>query len=239
MPDSVCDLHLAPVSALLFGDGAAPPLWLWLSLEPEEIDRLEAALLDHLRSPLFPPRIGERPVRPGDELGLLEFAAGFAPIAGRFAGGVELLIAATRIVAERGGPRCREGALACIEALQHRQHAEARALGDSAGAPARLRRFVLAARLTADLWLRFVPGAEGGQPIGPRLAEAVGLAHRTAAPPSAASAPAQPPAAGTRPGIPVLGPFEPPNDRAEWGAYRLLAAGVPLRRVPRDAARRL
>ena len=51
-----------------------------------------------------------------------------------------------RIVAERGGPLCRQAALACVEALQHRQHAEARNLAEPA-APGRLRHFVLASRL--------------------------------------------------------------------------------------------
>ena len=238
MPDSVFDLHVDPASALLFGDSTAPPLWLWLTLEPEEIDRLEAALLGHLRSPLFPPRIGERPVRRGDDAGLMEFATGFAPIAARFAGGLDLLIAATRIVAERGGPRCREGALACIEALQYRQHAEARALGDAAAAPVRLRRFVLAARLAADLWLRFVPAPDIGRGIGPRLAEAVDAPEEAPAPHPAPQAAAPVAASGT-PLVRVLGPFEPPNDRPEWQAYRALTAPLPLRGAPRDVAGRL
>ena len=146
-------------SILLFGDEATAPLWLWLVLENDEIAALEDALLEHLRSPLFPARVGERAVHPGDDVGLLDFASAFAPIASRFAQGRDLVVAATRIVAERGGPLCRQAALACIEALQHRQHAEARNLAESA-APARLRHFVLAARLCADLWLRFVPSAE-------------------------------------------------------------------------------
>lgn len=236
MPDSACDLH-APASPLLFGAGSTPPLWLWLALEPEEVDRLEDALLAHLRSPLFPARIGEQPMRRGDDAGLLAFATGFAPIAPRFTGGFDLLIAATRIVAERGGRLCREGALACIEALQHRQHAEARALGDAEAAPARLRCFVLAARLSADLWLRYMPAPEIGRGIAARMAEALEL-PAMAAPPAPAAAPPPAERAGTA-GQRVLAPFEPPNDRAEWGAYQALTAPLPLRRVPRDAARRL
>ncbi len=140
-------------SVLLFGDDATAPLWLWLVLENDEIAALEEALLEHLRSPLFPARVGERAVHPGDDVGLLDFACAFAPIAARFAHGRDLVVAATRIVAERGGPLCRQAALACIEALQHRQHAEARNLAEPA-TPGRLRHFVLAARLCADLWLR-------------------------------------------------------------------------------------
>lgn len=244
MPEAVFDLHLAPPSAgtaLLFGDEAAPPLWLWLALEPEEVERLEAALLDHLRSPLFPARIGERPLRRGDDAGLLAFAAGFAPIAARFAGGSDLIISAARVVAERGGPLCREGALACIEALQARLHAEARSLGGESGAaPHRLRRFVLAARLSADLWLRYVPGAESGRPLASRLAEILGTAPRAVAPEPAPAGPRGPEshAAGGAM-VQVLQPFEPPNDRAEWQSYQTLAAPLPLHRVPRDAAGRL
>ena len=47
-------------SVLLFGDEATAPLWLWLVLENDEIAALEEALLEHLRSPLFPARVGER-----------------------------------------------------------------------------------------------------------------------------------------------------------------------------------
>jgi ATPase family protein associated with various cellular activities (AAA) len=252
LPDSVFELHVAAPAdnALLFGDDASPPLWLWLALEPEEVERLEGALLGHLRSPLFPARIGERPVRRGDDAGLLAFAAGFAPLAPRFAGGIDLLLAATRIVAERGGPLCREGALACIEALQHRQHAEARSLGDSSSSPTRLRRFVLAARLSADLWLRYLPGPESGRTVAARLAEVVGAPARAssaAAEAAAAAAPGSthvsssstPAAAPEGPAVTVLQPFEPPNDRAEWQSYQPLAAPLPLCRVPRDASRRL
>ncbi len=233
MPDAVFDLRVDPASPLLFGDAEAPPLWLWLTLEREEVDRLEAALLDHLRSPLFPPRIGERPVRAGDDIGLLDFAAGLAPIAGRFLGGQDLVIAATRIVAERGGPRAGEGALACIEGLLARQHAEARALGEAGAAP-RLRRFVLGARLAADLWLRFVPGSGDGRRVDARLS---GMLKIEATPaPAASSIPVE---AVPEPGLRVLESFDPPNDRAEWEAYRALATPLPLRRVPRDAAARL
>jgi ATPase family protein associated with various cellular activities (AAA) len=249
LPDSVFELHVAAPAdnALLFGDEASPPLWLWLALEPEEVERLEGALLGHLRSPLFPARIGERPVRRGDDAGLLAFAAGFAPLAPRFAGGLDLLLAATRIVAERGGPLCREGALACIEALQHRQHAEARSLGDASSSPTRLRRFVLAARLSADLWLRFLPGPESGRTVAAGLAEVVGaptrafagIAEAVSAAPDSAHAPSAPAAAPDGQAVTVLQPFEPPNDRAEWQSYQPLAAPLPLCRVPRDASRRL
>ncbi|WP_135467676.1 AAA family ATPase [Crenalkalicoccus roseus] len=250
MPDSILDFHAAPAAgSLLFGSETSPPLWLWLALDPEEVDRLEAALLDHLRSPLFPARIGERPVRRGDDAGLLAFAAGFSPLAPRFAGGPELVLAATRIVAERGGPLCREAALACIEALQHRLHGEARALGEAVSSPARLRHFVLAARLAADLWLRFLPGPDTGRGIAARLAEVVSLPPRPATPPPGAAPPqeAAPPHASPPPqaaGAPaaevtLLQPFEPPNDRAEWQSYQRLTAPLPLCRVPRDAAARL
>ena len=240
MPDSIFESHAGQADPLLFGSEASPPLWLWLALEPEEVDRLEAALLDHLRSPLFPARIGERPTRRGDDAGLLAFAAGFAPLAPRFAGGPELVLAATRIVAERCGPLCREAALACIEALQHRLHAEARALGDPGSPPFRLRRFVLAARLSADLWLRFLPGPETGRPIAARLAEVVGAPARPE--PQAArsaSTTARKPAQPACHEVTVLQPFEPPNDRAEWQSYQALAAPMPLRLVPRDAIARL
>ena len=143
MPDANLDTrHLQPGldqaasrtrgSVLLFGDEATAPLWLWLVLENDEITALEEALLEHLRSPLFPARVGERAVHPGDDVGLLDFACAFAPIASRFAQGRDLVVAATRIVSERGGPLCRQAALACIEALQHRQHAEARNLAEPA-----------------------------------------------------------------------------------------------------------
>ncbi|HYZ34908.1 MAG TPA: hypothetical protein VE684_21810, partial [Crenalkalicoccus sp.] len=173
MPDTILDTHqgAAATGRLLFGDVAAPPLWLWLSLEPEEVRSLEGALLEHLHSALFPARVGERAVRPGDDAGLISFAQGFAPLAPRFVGGAELVIAAYRIVAERGGPLAREAAIACVEALLHRLHAEARSLGDGGTAPVRLRRFVLAARLAADLWLRYVAGPESGRALPTRLAE--------------------------------------------------------------------
>jgi hypothetical protein len=255
VPESILDIHTGPASPLLFGSEASPPLWLWLALEPEEVDRLEAALLDHLRSPLFPARIGERPMRRGDDVGLLAFVAGFAPLAPRFAGGPDLVLAATRIVAERGGPLCREAALACIEALQHRLHAEARSLSDPGASPHRLRRFVLSARLSADLWLRFLPGPESGRPIAGRIAEVVGLPPFSREPSaSAATAIAaqssttteDSDAGGLAATIPsrlhevvVLQPFEPPNDRPEWQNYQPLATPMPLRTVPRDAAARL
>ncbi len=239
MPDSILDIHAGPASDLLFGAEASPPLWLWLALEPEEVERLETALLDHLRSPLFPARIGERPTRRGDDQGLLAFATGFAPLASRFAGGPELILAATRIVAERGGPLCREAALACVEALQLRLHAEARALGEPGAAPARLRRFVLAARLSADLWLRFLPGPESGRPIAARLAEVIGAGTAHASPPAAQQPPGAEAPAAPAPGVVLLQPFEPPNDRAEWQGYQPLTAPLPFRPVPRDAAHRL
>lgn len=250
MPDSILDIHAGQANPLLFGNEASPPLWLWLALEPEEVDRLEAALLDHLRSPLFPARIGERPTRRGDDAGLLAFASGFAPLAPRFAGGSDLVLAATRIVTERGGPLCREGALACIEALQHRLHGEARALGDPGSPPHRLRRFVLAARLAADLWLRFMPGPDTGRPTAARLAEVVGaparavtavLAQAAPQPAAQAAAEAQHTLATAPRGheVTVLQPFEPPNDRAEWQSYQPLAAPMPLSTVPRDASARL
>ncbi|MBV1797670.1 AAA family ATPase [Siccirubricoccus sp. G192] len=246
MPDTILDSHSLPAApampevsasdtALLFGDENTPPLWLWLLLEREEVAALETALLAHLRSPLFPVRAGERLVRPGDDAGLLGFAAGFAPIASRFAQGPELVLAATRIVAERGGPLCRQAALACVEALLHRLHREARNLAEAPSAG--LRHFVLAARLAADLWLRFVPGTETGRALPSRLAEFLEVKAPAAAPAAATAASAPPPA--TVPGVTVLGPFEPPNDRAEWQLYQPLTAPLPLRRVPRDAGRRL
>jgi hypothetical protein len=219
-------------AALLFGDATCPPIWLWLSVEPAELEALEAALLRHLRSPLFPTRIGEDVARPGDDAGLLEFATRFNSIAGRFAEGTALILAATRIVAERGGPLARQGALACIEALHYRQHAEARGL---AGHPARLRHFVLAARLTADLWLRFVPGPEHATSLPKRLADLLDL---RAAPPPAAPAP---PAPAVHPGnhATVLQPFTAPNERNEWSSYQPLTTPLPLHQVPRDAVARL
>src|SRR5919199_1559405 len=84
----------------------------------------------------------------------------FGTIAGRFAQGSDLVLAATRVVTERGGPLARQGALACVEALLYRLHAEARSLGAAASNPARLRHFVLASRLAADLWLRHVQGPD-------------------------------------------------------------------------------
>ena len=250
LPDTNLDLRTtsaAPVahapeaatdgSALLFGDAGTPPLWLWLNLEAPEMAALEAALLDHLRSPLFPARIGERAVRPGDDAGLLAFANGFAPIAGRFSQGQDLVIAATRIVAERNGPLCRAAALACIDALQHRLHTESHHLAEPAAAPIRLRRFVLAARLAADFWLRFIPNPECGRPLVLRLA-----ALPEATPAEMSTVPPTAPEPAPRPSAPcvtVLRPFEPPNDRAEWQSYQPLVAGLPLHQVPRDAAARL
>ena len=221
-------------SVLLFGDETTAPLWLWLVLEGDEIAALEEALLEHLRSPLFPARVGERAMHPGDDAGLLDFAASFAPIAARFAHGRDLVVAATRIVCERGGPLCRQAALACVEALQHRQHAEARNLAEP-GVPGRLRHFVLASRLCADLWLRFVPSVDSGRPLPSRLADVTETRPAPAKPVVPTAAPALPDA----PGVCVLQPFEPPNDRTEWLSYQPLAAPIPLRRVPRDASRRL
>ena len=252
MPDTQLDSHALPSpagcqtteaapqgSVLLFGDEKTPPLWLWLAIEREELAVLEAALLDHLRSPLFPSRIGEGPLQPGDDAGLLEFALRFGAIAARFAQGSDLVLAATRIVTERGGPLARQGAMACVEALQYRLHAEARSLGAAASNPARLRHFVLASRLAADLWLRHVQGPDSGRPLHKRVAEALGLP--SGATPAAILAPeplAAPKAAA--PGtVTVLQPFEAPNDRAEWLTYQALAAPLPLRRVPRDAAARI
>ena len=132
MPDTQLDSHALPGqsdcqtteasppgSVLLFGDDKTPPLWLWLAIEREELTALETALLDHLRSPLFPSRIGEGPLQPGDDAGLLEFALRFGTIAGRFAQGSDLVLAATRVVTERGGSLARQGAMACVEALQY------------------------------------------------------------------------------------------------------------------------
>lgn len=237
-------------AALLFGDAESQPLWLWLTLELHEVAALEAALLDHLGSPLFPARIGERVVGSGNDAGLLAFANGFAPIATRFTHGPDMVIAASRIVAERGGLLCRAAALVCIEALQHRLHAEARHLGEGAAAPARLRRFVLAARLSADLWLRFVPDADCGQPLAVRLGGSVEATPAKPLPTPPVTPPATPtptptPAAAVAPRsdglacVTVLRPFEPPNDRAEWQNYQPLVEALPLRQVPRDAAARL
>jgi hypothetical protein len=72
LPDTILDNHSLPSSqatlpeasasgaGLLFGDDSNPPIWLWLMVEPQEIAALEQALLEHLRSPLFPARVGER-----------------------------------------------------------------------------------------------------------------------------------------------------------------------------------
>lgn len=224
-------------SVLLFGDDTTAPLWMWLVLETDELEALEEALLEHLRSPLFPARVGERAVHPGDDAGLLDFASAFAPISGRFAQGRDLVVAATRIVCERGGPLCRQAALACVEALQHRQHAEARNLSEP-GTPSRLRHFVLASRLCADLWLRFVPSVDSGRSLPSRLSD-VTETRPAPAPQPAAVAPAPMPSPLDTPGIRVLQPFEPPNDRTEWQSYLPLASPMPLRRVPRDARQRM
>ncbi len=222
-------------AALLFGNAASPPLWLWLTIEPAELTALEAALLRHLRSALFPSRIGEDAVRPGDDAGLLDFATRFGAIAARFAEGPALVLAAARIVAERGGPLCRQGALACIETLHYRLHGEARGLGGDSG---RLRHFVLAARLSADLWLRFMPGPENARPLPARLAEALNLPTQPPAP-VAAPPPPPPPALAAGSQAVVLQPFTAPNERAEWQSYQPLTTPLPLRRVPRDALARL
>ncbi|RYJ02101.1 MAG: hypothetical protein EON47_08595, partial [Acetobacteraceae bacterium] len=215
-------------AALLFGTASNPPIWLWLTIEPAELTALEAALLRHLRSPLFPSRIGEDAVRPGDDAGLLEFASRFGSICGRFAEGAALVLTATRIVAERGGPLSRQGALACIEALQHRLHADARGL---AGDAARLRHFVLAARLSADLWLRYIPGMEQGRPLPARLADFLETPAAPAPPPPAPVVVQSSP--GSR--VTVLQPFTAPNDRGEWQSYQPLTTPLPLHRVPADA----
>ncbi len=237
------DILLDPLTAglspshatLLFGDDRSPPVWLWLAVEPEEVAALEQALLQHLHSPLFPTRIGAQ-LAAGDDAGLLAFAARFSPLAARFAHGTDLVLAACRVVAERRGALAREGALACIEALQLRLHGEARALSEGVAGGERLRRFVLAARLSADLWVRFVPSAEAGQPLASRLADLAGP------PQPAILLPDPPPAASAEPepgGITLLQPFEAPNDRGEWQSYRALTAPLPFRQVPRDAAGRL
>lgn len=251
MPDTILDTHSFPSSqpvgepgtagaTLLFGDETTPPLCLWLVIERQEIAALEAALLEHLRSPFFPARVGERAMRPGDDAGLLDFAANFAPIAPRFAQGPDLVLAATCIVAERGGPLCRQAALACIETLQYRLHAEARGLAEAVAQPARLRRFVLAARLAADLWLRFVPSPDSGRSLSSRILDMLDRPEVVAAPAVAPAAPAATrPQQAEGPSVTVLQPFEPPNDRPEWQQYQPLAAPMPLRRVPRDATKRL
>ncbi|MDB5371813.1 MAG: ATPase family associated with various cellular, partial [Belnapia sp.] len=224
----------------LFGTPDSPPLWLWLSVDQDELKALEAALLRHLASPLFPSRIGADAVRAGDDAGLLSFATRFGSIAGRFAEGTALVLAANRIVAERGGPLARQGALACIEALQIRLHAAARGL---AGDPARLRLFVLAARLSADLWLRFIPGPEHATTLRTRLADILALPAEPPAPapdPTAANRAEPPVPASPKPAqATVLRPFTAPNDRSEWAAYQPLTAPMPLHRVPSDALARL
>jgi hypothetical protein len=95
---------------------------------------------------------------------------------------------------------------------------------------------VLAARLSADLWVRFIPGPEQARPLRARLAELLAL------PPAAAPqmVPATPPPAAV-PGsqATVLQPFTAPNERSEWLSYQPLTSPLPLRQVPRDAAARL
>ncbi len=157
----------APGTALLFGEGATMPLWLWLALEPGEVEALEVALIAHVQSSLFPSRLGDG-LAAGDDAGLLRFANRFAPLAGRYAEGWPLVLAAARVVAERGGSLSRQAALTAIEALQHKLHAGARELS---GGPEALRRFVLGARLAADLWLRFMPPPEIGLSVLTRLGE--------------------------------------------------------------------
>lgn len=240
MPDTPLDCQLAPELAtsaddgLLFGTAAAPPLWLWLVLEPEEVTALEGALLAHLRSPLFPSRLGDG-LAPGDDNALLQFAIRFAPLAPRYSQGHALVLAAARVVAERGGPLCRQAALTAHEAMQHLLHGQARGLsGDSAA----LRRFVLGARLAADLWLRFVPPAEGAIGTVARLASLREAPEPIALPPLT-TAPAAEAALLSAPGIRLLGDFTPPNDRAEWDHYRSLAQPLPFRSVPRDSQARL
>jgi hypothetical protein len=231
---------------LLFGDAEQPPLALWLSMEPEEVSALARALVAHLRSPLFPARMAEGLTGPGDDQGLLGFARRFSPIAQRFAHGPELVLAALRIVAERGGPMCRAAALATIEQLLLRLHGEARSLAEPRGGE-RLRRFVLATRLAADLWVRFVPGHEMGSELSSRLAMIAPPPPPPAPPPAemaAAEAMAEeaPRLAVPEPVVPqlrVLQPFTPPNDRPEWDSYLTIASPVPMSPVRRDAARRL
>lgn len=247
--DATADVHALSEerARLLFGDATTPPLALWLAIEPEEITALERALLDHLRSPLFPARMSEGVTGPGDDAGLLHFARRFGAIAPRFAHGTDLVLAALRIVAERGADRCRPAAVAAVEQLLLRLHEEARALADTRGGE-RLRRFVLATRLAADLWVRFVPGAETAAPIGTRLSSILAEPSSAASaaapspPPSAAQPPPASSAAATAPAaavVRVLQPFIAPSDRPEWEAYHAMAAPVPLRTVRRDAAFRL
>ncbi len=222
----------APGAALLFGAGRAQPLWLWLALEAEEVTALEAALIAHIQSPLFPSRLGDA-VAAGDDAALLRFASRFAPLAGRYAEGWPLVLAAARVVAERGGALSRQAALSAVEALQHQLHAGARGLSAD---PAALRRFVLGARLAADLWLRFLPPPEAALSTLTRLGEL----REAPEPILLAELPPAPPAPPLcSPGIRVLGRFEPPNDRAEWANYEPLCQPMPLRQVPRDAAARL
>ncbi len=240
MPDTQLDCQAsldlattaAPGASLLFGEGRTMPLWLWLALEAEEVTELEAALIEHIQSPLFPSRLGDG-IAPGDDAALLRFASRFAPLAGRYAEGWPLVLAAARVVAERGGPLCRQAALTAIEALQHKLHAGARGLS---GGPEALRRFVLGARLAADLWLRFMPVPEGALSTLTRLGEL-----REAPEPIALAAAVPSPAATplASPGLRVLGRFDPPNDRAEWASYEPLTQPMPLHQVPRDASGRL
>ena len=238
LPDALMDCQAnldlaaspAPGTALLFGEGRTMPLWLWLALEPEEVTALETALIAHIQSPLFPSRLGDG-IQAGDDAALLRFASRFAPLAGRYAEGWPLVLAAARVVAERGGPLCRQAALTAIEALQHKLHAGARGLS---GGPEVLRRFVLGARLAADLWLRFMPAPEIGLSTLARVSDL----REAPAPILLAETPAAPPPLAT-PGIRVLGRFDPPNDRSEWASYEPLTQPMPLRQVPRDANARL
>ncbi len=109
LPDALMDCQAnldlaatpAPGTALLFGAGRTMPLWLWLALEPEEVAALEAALIEHIQSPLFPSRLGDG-IPAGDDAALVRFANRFAPLAGRYAEGWPLVLAAARVVAERG-----------------------------------------------------------------------------------------------------------------------------------------
>jgi hypothetical protein len=230
---------------LLFGDAEQPPLALWLSLEPEEVTALARALVAHLRSPLFPARMAEGLTGLADDAGFVAFARRFSPIAQRFAHGPELVLAALRIVAERGGPLCRAAALATVEQLLLRLHGEARALAEARGGE-KLRRFVLATRLAADLWVRFVPGHDMGAELSSRLAmiappppAAPAPAAAETAAPAASSLPAAAETALSVPQLRVLQPFVPPNDRPDWDSYLTLANPVPMSPVRRDAARRL
>jgi hypothetical protein len=239
LPDTQLDCQVsldlaaspAPGTALLFGEGRTMPLWLWLALEPGEVEALEAALIEHIQSPLFPSRLGDG-IAAGDDAALLRFASRLAPLAGRYAEGWPLVLAAARVVAERGGPLCRQAALSAIEALQHKLHAGARGLS---GGPEALRRFVLGARLAADLWLRFMPAPEGGQSTLARFGDLRDQPEPIPLP----ELPAALPMPLARPGIRVLGKFEPPNDRSEWASYEPLTQPMPLRPVPRDATARL